>query len=95
MMKSMPLSASDAAAIHKATETTYQLDAALAITALDEAWSQFATENGAPDLVAPKPLRKSILSFIADPTTRQIYQDVFATARSRGAMSPARARNAW
>lgn len=83
----MPISESDAAAIRKATETTYQLDAELAIAALDDAWSQFATENGAPDLVAPNPLRKPILSFIADPTTRQIYQDVFATARSRGAIS--------
>jgi hypothetical protein len=68
-------------------ELTYRLDAALTLAAVDDAWSRFASENGAPELVPPGPLRKSILSFISDPTTRQIYHDVFAAARRRGTIS--------
>ena len=69
------------------TELTYRLDAGLTITSLDDAWSRFATENGAPQLAAPAPIGKPILSCISDPTTRRIYQDVFAATRRRGQMS--------
>jgi hypothetical protein len=63
---------------------SYELDAQLRLVAVDQSWSDFAQANGAPELVAPAPLGKSILSSITDSTTRSIYAELFTRVAATG-----------
>jgi hypothetical protein len=56
---------------------TYELDAELRIRAVDEAWSEFARTNDAPELAAPAPLGRPVLDYVQDATTSYLYQRLF------------------
>lgn len=59
----------------------YSLDACDRIVRVNDAWTRFALENDAPELAAQHVLRRSIWDFLDDPTTRQIYADLFSRVR--------------
>lgn len=59
---------------------SYELDPDLSLTVVDEGWTQFALENGAPELVPPAPLGRSVLDAISDPTTKLLYREMFTHA---------------
>jgi hypothetical protein len=61
----------------------YDLDVALHVVAVDEAWAGFAVANGAPDLQPPRCLGKSVLGAIADPTTALVYRRLFDRVQLR------------
>jgi hypothetical protein len=64
------------------TSCTYEIDAELRIKAVDSAWAQFASANGAPELsVPPGPVGHPILSYISDSTTVQLYERLFERVR--------------
>lgn len=66
-----------------APDCVYDLDADHRIVAVSGSWSAFALENGAPELVAPAPLGRSVFTYVADATTTHLYRAVFeAVARS-------------
>ncbi len=61
----------------------YELDAACCLTAFDQGWSDFANENGAPELASVEStIGRSLFSFFADPTTTHLYRELFARVRS-------------
>ena len=62
----------------------YELDDQLRLTAVDEGWTRFAIENGAPDLAPPAPLGKRVLDAISDPTTRLLYNELYQLAARTG-----------
>jgi hypothetical protein len=55
----------------------YELDRKRRIVALDEAWSRFATANGAPELAAPRPLGTPLFAYIRDSVTKHLYEQIF------------------
>lgn len=63
---------------------TYELDDKLRITWVDDAWSEFARANGAPQLAFPSPLGTSILAGIADPTSSMLYEQLFRKVLESG-----------
>lgn len=62
---------------------SYELDERFRIVAVDRAWTLFAEENGAPELVPPGPYGRPIWDYISDATTanlwRVIYEKVLRT----------------
>lgn len=56
---------------------TYELDDAFRIVRVDDGWSRFAIENGAPELLPPAPIGRSVFSYIADRTTAMLYERLF------------------
>lgn len=62
----------------------YDLDVDLKLIAVDDAWSAFAIGNGTPELLPPAPLGRSVLGAISDPTTAQVYRDLYQRVRSTG-----------
>ncbi|MBC7231693.1 MAG: hypothetical protein H5T68_00415 [Chloroflexi bacterium] len=64
--------------VREPTTCAYELDADLRIIWVDEGWSEFAIANDAPELVPPPgPLGQSVLSYVADPTSTQLYELLF------------------
>ena len=70
----------------------YELDAEARLTQVDEAWTEFAVSNGAPELAPPTPLGRPLYSFIGDLTTISLYEGILARVRSaqRGVRFPIR-----
>ena len=56
---------------------SYELDQQLFIRHLGPGWDQFAIENGAPELVSPRPLGQPLLLFLSDATTVHLYEILF------------------
>lgn len=52
------------------------------IVFVNEAWDEFALENGAHHLVSDKVLSQSIWKFINDPTSFYIYQEILNKVRA-------------
>lgn len=65
-------------------DVTYVLDRSQHLSEVGGSWTDFAVENGAPELIPPAPLGKPIASVMADETTIQIYNDIFDKVRSTG-----------
>jgi hypothetical protein len=65
-------------------DITYRIDDVNRLIAVGGAWDEFALANGAAELVAPAPLGRGILEFIADHATAHIYQELFLGVRHRG-----------
>ncbi len=63
----------------------YQIDRDDRLSAFNAAWQVFASANGSPDLTAANILGRSLWSFLADETTRQIYQRMVESVRAGGA----------
>jgi len=60
------------------TTCAYELGVDLRITSVDTGWSEFATANGAPELVPPLgPLGQSALSCVEDSTSALLYERLF------------------
>lgn len=69
----------------EAVACSYEIDQDLRIVEVDSVWSVFALANEAPELVPPPgPLGKPILSFISDPTSALLYEQVFARVAETG-----------
>ena len=72
--------------VEASSSCAYECDSEFRVVSVDPAWSEFAVANGAPELVSPGPLGRSLWSYIADPTTayvfRQLFDKVMATGRS-------------
>lgn len=62
---------------------TYELDFSLNLLSVDDDWDVFAVRNGAPELVRSRVLGQSVLASIADPTTAQLYIELFGRVGSR------------
>jgi hypothetical protein len=62
----------------------YNLDAELRIQAVDDAWSEFAAANEAPELVTPGPLGRPLFDYIQDATTVHLYRALFERVRGTG-----------
>ncbi len=67
-----------------AAACSYQVDSELRIVAVDEAWSDFALANDGGDLLPPRPLGRSLLSYIADLPTAHVYRRLFDRVRQTG-----------
>lgn len=60
------------------TMCAYELDTDLRIVAVDDGWSEFARENGAPELVPPPgPLGQPATACVGDPTSRMLFEQLF------------------
>src|SRR5262245_6452782 len=62
----------------------YELDAARRLTTVAAEWERLALTNGAPALLPPAPLGRSVLDFISDTTTRLLYAEIFVRAERHG-----------
>jgi len=62
----------------------YELDPLDRLAAVDDAWIAFARDNGAPSLVPPGPMGRSVFDYISDPTTAEFYHAIFARVRKTG-----------
>lgn len=60
----------------------YCLDGLDEIVFANAAWNEFATSNGAPDLVSHKVLGKSIWDFISTETIRHVYRHILVRVRA-------------
>jgi hypothetical protein len=67
-----------------AAACTYHLDEEFRIVSVDSAWSEFAIANGAPELLPPAPIGRSVWSYISDSTTAQLYLQIFESVRRKG-----------
>jgi len=66
-------------AIRESTAScVYELDQQLRLRAAGSGWNEFALENGASDLVWPRPLGHPLLMYLSDATTVQLYELLFA-----------------
>lgn len=63
---------------------TYILDDESTLISVGGEWDRFAVENGASDLVPPRPLWRPMRSFISDETTVQLYDAIYDKARRTG-----------
>ena len=59
----------------------YWIDGTDHIVAVNEAWNDFAIENGAPDLTREHVLGRSLWDYIADLPTKTLYQALIERAR--------------
>jgi hypothetical protein len=59
----------------------YSLDDRNRIVRVNAAWTRFALDNDAPELAPEYVLERSILDFLGDTTTCQIYLDLLARVR--------------
>ncbi len=67
-----------------AESCSYEVDDDLKIVAVDEAWSEFARANDGMDLLPPRPLGRSLLSYIPDLPTAHVYGRLFDRIRQTG-----------
>ena len=70
------------AARGRAANCTYRIGPDGALLAVDDGWTAFALENGAPELVPPAPLGRSIFEAIAGADVRALYRTLFERARA-------------
>ena len=64
---------------------SYEVDAQFRLVQVDEAWAKFAIENAAPELAQPVGVPdRTLFSYIADDTTRQVYRAMFDRVRAEG-----------
>lgn len=63
--------------------STYTIDGAALIQSVDEAWLQFARENGAPELTREAVIGKSLWDFMSSSDTQNFYRAVFHRVRSK------------
>ena len=66
------------------TLCTYELDSSLNLLSVDDGWDVFAVRNGAPELVRSRVVGQSVLASIADPTTAELYVELFRRVGTRG-----------
>jgi hypothetical protein len=59
----------------------YRIDAAYRIVEVNDAWTRFANNNAAPELAGDAVRGRTLWEFIADPTTRALYEALVARAR--------------
>jgi hypothetical protein len=59
----------------------YRIDANARIVEVNDAWTRFANNNGAPELAPDAVFGRTLWDFIADPTTRALYEALVARAR--------------
>jgi len=77
-------------------EVRYYLNARDEVVAVNEAWDDHAQVNGGESLVGNQILGRSLWDFIADMTTRQLYQQIIARVRlGCHARFPLRCDTAW
>jgi len=62
----------------------YEVDRGDRLVAASDNWNGFAACNGAVELTIEAIRGKPIWQYIADPTTREIYRDLFAEVRRTG-----------
>lgn len=72
-------------AVDAPSSCSYELDEEMRIVLVDPAWGTFAMENGAPELVPPAPLGRTLWSYISDPTTAQLWYQLLEKVRRTGA----------
>jgi hypothetical protein len=60
----------------------FRIDRRDDIVFVNDAWTRFALDNEAPELVADFVLGRSLWDFVADATTRQLYAAVLRRVRS-------------
>ena len=65
-----------AAALEQDTSVIFALDSSLRITYCNAAWDHFAAANGAPELVRPAPIGRSLLEYIRGPVA-SYYENAF------------------
>jgi hypothetical protein len=64
------------------TKCRYRVDATDVLTWVDDWWLAFARENGASELTEQRVLGHILWDFIADGTTRKLYQGIHSRVRS-------------
>lgn len=62
----------------------YRLDSADRVSDVDDERLPFAAENGAPSLTPDAVLERSLYSFISDPTTTHLWQELLTRVRAGG-----------
>jgi hypothetical protein len=62
---------------HRAASCSYQLDERLRIVSLGPGWDEFALENGAVELVSPRPVGRPLFLYVTDATTVHLYELLF------------------
>ena len=62
---------------HRATSCSYQLDQQLRIVSLGPGWDEFALENGAVELVSPRPVGRPLFMYVTDAATVHLYELLF------------------
>jgi hypothetical protein len=62
----------------------YQIDRQVVLTHVSDSWTQFALDNGSPNLVSERVVGKPLLSFVSDPETRYLYHVILERVRSTG-----------
>lgn len=60
----------------------YRIDAGDRLSSVNAEWDRFAVENGAAELRSGRVLARTIWDFIADPTTRHLYETALAQVRA-------------
>jgi hypothetical protein len=66
----------------KTPKFRYRVDAADVLVWVDAWWLAFARENGAPELTEAFVLGRNLWEFVADCTTRKLYQRIHSRVRS-------------
>ena len=64
----------------------YKINCLDEIVFINNAWSSFALENDASELIDGKVLNRSLWDFITDETTRQLYKDMLNVVRAGSVM---------
>ena len=59
----------------------YRINARDEIVSVNEQWSRFAVENGAPDIAADKIIGRNLWSFISGDTVEDFYRRILRQAR--------------
>lgn len=67
-------------------EILYRINKQDRIVFVNDAWSQFAVENGSPELTSENVLNRSLWDFISDRTTISFYQKILRQVRKGHSM---------
>ena len=62
----------------------YRIDHQGVIVHVSDSWTQFALDNGSPDIVSERVVGKLLLSFISDLETRYLYRVILDKVRTKG-----------
>ena len=60
----------------------YQIDRQGLLIRVSDSWTQFALDNGAPQLASERVVGQPLSSFISDPETRHLYQVILERVRT-------------
>jgi hypothetical protein len=66
----------------EASDIYYRINAQDGITYVNDEWSKFAVENGAPELIGLRVLNKNIWSFISGMSVDSLYRQIIQRVRS-------------